>query len=199
VSIQTVFPSFLVGLTSEIEGRVEQPIDLRLYLVGVRVERQEYRVVLTAVAPEKVPRRDTHGMSSKVAEAIGVNRKNKPFRESVELRAHIDRLDAENMKPVAVGDTVKCVHGTCKLTVMPVRYPTVDGPCTVEISVDGVTNVSRFKLMGTRKKSQAKGEGRVRRPPILFTHAARAERKDAVSQVRGFIKGRDAASPLSLC
>ena len=68
-------------------------------------QRQHYRVVLTALAPEKVEERHA-GMSRRVAAALGVNRNRPPFKDSVAKRAEIDAAAVHMGDPVVAGDTV---------------------------------------------------------------------------------------------
>jgi hypothetical protein len=88
-----------------------------------------------------------------------------------------DKLIEADRKPLVVGDTVCCVHGTGELVDMPAGYPETDGKCTVKITVGELTKTSPFDSMGG-----GKGGGRVRRPAISFVHAARQQRKDATSE-----------------
>ena len=137
-------------------------------------QRREYRVILTAVAPELAAQRDKSGMSRKVAAALGVYRKGAPFRDAVAKRDEIDKLDVQYDKPLKIGDQVRCRHGTGKLTAMPAG---LGGKCTVQVEVDGRVFDSKFDSMGS-----GKGGGRVHRPAIEFGPESRKKRKDAVPE-----------------
>jgi hypothetical protein len=71
-------------------------------------QRREYRIVLTALMPEQKKKGDNTGMQTKVAAALGVNRNRATFRESVALRAEIDKLAVAHSKELKVGDAVVC-------------------------------------------------------------------------------------------
>ena len=139
--------------------------------------RQAYRTILTALAPEKKAPGDQTGMKKAVAETIGISRNSLPYADAIDMRVEIDAAIQANRKPLAVGDTVCCVHGTGELVDMPAGYPKTDGKCAVKITVGDITKTSPFDSMGGDK-----GGGRVRRPSISFVHAARQERKDATSE-----------------
>ena len=72
--------------------------------------------------------------------------------------------------PLKEGDTVVCAHGTGVL----VEREGPDNPCVVEIEIGGLKQVD---VLGAMKGNGA-DSGRVRRPPILFSHGARKGRKD---------------------
>ena len=87
-------------------------------------QRQQYRIILTAVAPEPGRR-----MGKRVADVVGARRDRAHFRKSRAKRAAIDASIKANQKPLAVGDTVLCRHGQGTLKV----YAGPSAPCTVEI------------------------------------------------------------------
>ena len=114
-------------VTSSINGAVQI-----LKACESEEQRQQYRVVMTAAAPPLVKKGDHSGQQSDVADAIGVNRKSVPYMESVQKRKAIEAAAAARKKPIAVGDTVCCKHGTGTL----VEYNGPDNPCAVKICVD---------------------------------------------------------------
>ena len=75
--------------------------------------------------------------------------------------------------PLKQGDTVVCAHGTGVL----VECEGPDDPCVVEIELGGLKHDAVFGAM----KGNDADSGRVRRPPILFSHGARKGRKDQYS------------------
>ena len=130
-------------------------------------QRQEYRVVLTALAPEK-------GRAKSVAAALGVSRDKKPMVDAIKKRSEIEIAVKASTKPLKVGDTVVCRHGTGTL----VEYSEDEQqPCAVQIRVGAeYTHTSKFKESG-----KDKGGARLRRVPITFGHSGRDTRYDAVS------------------
>ena len=165
------------------QQQTEHHIVQRLSVVAAELKdcnseeaRQDYRKLLTFIAPEKKKKGDNTGMKKKVADAIGVSRKSVPYADAIKLRVTIDATIKSNEAPLAVGDTVSCSHGVGKLISMPADYPTKDGKCAVEITHVDLTNISEFDSM----RGGVDG-GRVRRPAISFAHAARQHRKDATS------------------
>jgi hypothetical protein len=134
-------------------------------------QREHYRVVLTALAPEKVGPKERAGMGRRVAGALGVNRDGVPFRDSVDKRAHIASAAKEMSKPLVVGDAVACRHGSG--TLLGIDGP--HDPCKVQIEIGDVKHEAVFTSPG-------KGEGgaRLRRAPISFKHKKRSQRKDTV-------------------
>ena len=190
------------GLESQVAAELGAELDQRnLYIVNranaalqilkqcrTKEQRQHYRIVQTALAPEKVEHRDNQGMGTRVAAALGVSRQGAPFcdHDSVDVRAEIDAAAAVMDRPVVVGDSVICRHGTGTLT----SCAGPDDPCAVEIKIGDVVHTSKFKHLVGKKKGRhgkktgsgyMKGSGRVRRCPISFSHKMRAERKDRVS------------------
>ena len=188
------------GLESQVAAELGAELDqTNLYIVDrakaslhilkqcrTEEQRQHYRIVLTALAPEKAEHRDNKGMRTRVAAALGVSRKGIPFCDSVDVRAVIDAAAAVMDRPVVVGDSVICRHGTGTLT----SCAGPDDPCSVEIKIGDVVHTSKFKHLVGKKKGRhgkksgsgyMKGSGRVRRCPISFSHKVRAERKDRVS------------------
>ena len=155
-------------VTSSINGAVQ-------ILKGCECEeqRQQYRIVMTAAAPPLVKKGDSSGLQSEVADAIGVNRKSIPYMECVQKRNKINAAAAAQKKPITVGDTVCCKHGTGTL----VEYGGPDKPCAVKICVDGSEHISHFDHA---KKSTKKctGGGSIRHAPISFAHDGRKARKD---------------------
>jgi hypothetical protein len=113
-------------------------------------QRQHYRIVLTALAPEKAEHRDNKGMRTRVAAALDVSRKGLPFCDSVDVRAVIDAAAAVMDRPVVVGDSVICRHGTG--TVTSCAGP--DDPCSVEIKIGDVVHTSKFKHLVGKKKGR---------------------------------------------
>ena len=73
--------------------------------------RQDYRKLLTYIAPEKKKRGDNTGMKKKVADAVGIFRKSVPYADAIDLRVTINATIKSNKAPLAVGDTVSCNHG----------------------------------------------------------------------------------------
>lgn len=134
-------------------------------------QREHYRVVLTALAPEKVGPKERAGMGRRVAGALGVNRDGVPFRDSVDKRADIATAAKEMDKPLLVGDAVACRHGSG--TLLDIAGP--HDQCKVQIEIGDVKHEAVFTSPG-------KGEGgaRLHRAPISFKHKKRSQRKDTV-------------------
>jgi hypothetical protein len=63
---------------------------------GSEQQRQEYRVVLTALAPD-------HGRAGHVASALGVGRQKKPFLDAIKKRIQVDRMIELHKKSLQVG------------------------------------------------------------------------------------------------
>jgi hypothetical protein len=141
------------------------------------VQRQEYRLVLTALAPE-----DGTRMDSAVAGALGVGRKKKPFKGAIAKRAGIDSAIKANKKPLQVGDYVDCQHGKGVVVELDSDYDSeseaVAHPCAVEFDIGGNKFTSRFARSG-----KGKGGARLRRPAISFGHGSRASRKDSAAHL----------------
>ena len=136
-------------------------------------QRQQYRLVLTVLAPE-------FGMAASVALALDVGRKCKPLLDSIALRDEIDTKIEASKKRLEVGDEVLCRHGKGALVEVDSDYDNEDEdcahPCAVEIEVDGHKQVSKFKRSG-----RGKGGARLHRIPISFAHGPRKVREDATS------------------
>lgn len=136
-------------------------------------QRQQYRLVLTVLAPEV-------GMAASVALALGVGRQCKPLLDSIALRDEIDMKIEASKKRLEVGDEVLCRHGKGALVEVDSDYDNEDEdcahPCAVEIEVDGHKQVSKFKRSG-----RGKGGARLHRIPISFAHGPRKVREDATS------------------
>ena len=137
---------------------------------GCRTEqqRQEYRLLLNAIAPEKGKR-----MGERVAAAVGASRTGAPYMDAIESRSVIDGSIKLQGEPLATGDTVLCRHGVGTL----LSYSGLDSPCSVEIKHGDHTHISNFK-----RASKGEGGGRVQRVPITFQCEARAKRCDALHQ-----------------
>ena len=138
-------------------------------------QRQQYRTVLTALAPE-----DGAGMAAPVAAALGVGRQKRPFLDALAKRAEIDKQIEANNKRLQVGDDVLCRHGEGKLVEIHSDYDSEGDdtayPCSIEVIVNGHTFISKFNRTGT-----GKGGARVHRLPISFSHGSRKARKGAIS------------------
>ena len=138
-------------------------------------QRQQYRLVLTVLAPESGVRK-----AEPVAAALGVDRKGKPFLDAIQMRREVDRLMKANEKQLQVGDEVLCRHGRGTLAEIDSDYDNEDGsfgkPCAVEIAISGHRQVSKFARTG-----KGKGGARLQRVPISFAHGSRSLRKDATS------------------
>ena len=138
-------------------------------------QRQQYRLVLTVLAPESGLRK-----AEPVADALGVGRQGKPFLDAIQMRAEVDRLIKASEKQLQVGDEVLCRHGKGTLVEVDSDYDSEDGscdkPCAVEIEISGHRQVSKFKRTG-----KGKGGARLQRVPISFAHGSRKLREDATS------------------
>lgn len=136
-------------------------------------QRQQYRLVLTILAPE-------FGMAVSVAAALGVERKCKPLLDSIRLREELDKKIEANKKRLEIGEEVLCRHGKGVLVEVDSNYEDEDEdcahPCAVEIEVDGHKQISKFKRSG-----RGKGGARLHRIPISFAHGPRKVREDATS------------------
>ena len=97
-------------------------------------QRQQYRLVLTVLAPESGLRK-----AEPVADALGVGRQGKPFLDAIQMRAEVDRLIKASEKQLQVGDEVLCRHGKGTLIEVDSDYDSEDGscgkPCAVEIEI----------------------------------------------------------------
>lgn len=114
---------------------------------------------------------------------LQINRDGKPFKEAIDKRMAIDKAAKRLDMPVAEGDVVVCAHGTGTL----VACDGPDDPCIVEVEIGDVKQDSLFDSM----VGNDEGNGRVRRPPILFSHGARKGRKDQITDnLRGKVSGR---------
>ena len=136
-------------------------------------QRQQYRLVLTVLAPEV-------GMAASVAPALDVGRQCKSLLDSIALRDEIDTKIEASKKRLEVGDEVLCRHGKGALVEVDSDYDNEDEdsahPCAVEIEVDGHKQISKFKRSG-----RGKGGARLHRIPISFAHGPRKIREDATS------------------
>ena len=129
-------------------------------------QRQEYRLLLAAIAPEKGER-----MNDRVANAVGARRGGAPFLDAIDRRVIIDQAIALQNVPIGVGDRVMCRHGEGLL----VEYSGLNSPCAVEITIEGYVHISKFTSAG-----KAKGGGRLQRVPVSFACEARMTRCDAL-------------------
>ena len=145
-------------------------------------QRQQYRTILTALAPED-------GKAAPVAAALGVGRQKQPFLDAIAKRAEIGRQIKANKKRLQVGDEVLCRHGKGKVVELDSDYESEDEntahPCTVELNIDGNTFISKFSRTGS-----GKGGARLHRVPISFAHGSRSTREDATSaEVEQLVSG----------
>jgi len=134
-------------------------------------QRREYRIVLTALAPDKVAARQ-QGMGRQTAEALGVNRKAAPFLESIDKRAEIDAAAKTMADPLKVGDDVVCRHGFGTL----LEIGGSQDPVEIELKIGERTHAAKFDRPG-----KGAGGARLHRVPILFAHKPRSRRKDTLS------------------
>ena len=136
-------------------------------------QRQQYRTILTALAPED-------GKAAPVAAALGVGRQKRPFLDAMTKRADIERQIKANKKRLQVGDDVLCRHGKGKVIELDSDYESEDEatahPCSVELVVDGHKFVLKFSRTGA-----GRGGARLHRIPVSFAHGSRATRKDATT------------------
>jgi hypothetical protein len=132
----------------------------------VEEERQQYRLVLTALAPV-----DNTGMGRRTAEALGINRNGKPFTDAIQKRAVIDAAILKKAMPLAVGDDVVCRHGVGQL----IKFTGPDQPCAVTIGVGEFKHTSEFSTAGRGPSGR-----RLRRTPISFAHDRRSRRSDVL-------------------
>jgi len=130
-------------------------------------ERLQYRLILTALAPQ-----DGDEMKGRTARALGLSKDGKPLADAIAKRAVIDDAIIKRNVPLAVGDDVVCRHGAGKL----VRFTSLDQPCAVTITVGEYSNTSEFVTAG-----RGLGGGQVRRTPISFAHDPRAKRSDVTN------------------
>ena len=101
---------------------------------------------------------------------LQINRKGKPFKEAIDKRVAIDKAAKRLDLSVAEGNVVVCAHGTG--TLVACEGP--NDPCIVEVEIGDVKQDSLFDSM----VGNDEGSGRVRRPPILFSHSACEGRND---------------------
>jgi hypothetical protein len=178
------------GTNAEIVSRLHDSVQI-LKCCNSEEQRQQYRVVLTAAAPESAAKCDNTGMGSKFADALEVNRKSVPYLECIEKRAEITAAAEIHKREVAVGDHVDCKHGTGTL----VEYSGPNEPCAVRICIGDIEHIAQFDYA---KKGQ-KGAS-VRHAAISFAHQPRAERKDKLldhvkKQVQTHYESHCAVSP----
>jgi hypothetical protein len=129
-------------------------------------QREQYHVILTALAPEPGKR-----FEARVATAVGARRGGAPFKAAMKKRVEIDAAVVSQKKPLGVGDTVTCRHGEGTL----VQYSSAQEPAAMEITHGDHKHTSRFSCA-----SRGKGGGRIRHVPISFAPDPRAERCDVL-------------------
>ena len=112
--------------------------------------RQAYCTILTAMAPgEKAPG-DQTGMKKAVAKTIGVSRNGLHYADAIDMCVEIDAAIHANRKPLAVGYTVCCVHGTGELVDMPAGYPKTLSTLACRQAVLSTSLHNSSLLSGTR-------------------------------------------------
>jgi hypothetical protein len=92
-----------VGTNAAIVTRLHDSVQI-LKACSSEEQRQQYRVLLTAAAPEKAHRTDSTGMGNKFADALQVNRKSVPYLDSIAKRAEIDDAAKIQKREIAFGD-----------------------------------------------------------------------------------------------
>jgi hypothetical protein len=180
----------VAGTNAAIVTRLHDSVQI-LKACSSEEQRQQYRVLLTAAAPEKAQRTDSTGMGNKFADALQVNRKSVPYLDSIAKRAEIDDAAKIQKREIAVGDQVACKHGTGTLA----EYSGPDGPCAVKMCLGDVEHISRFD-----RAKKGPGGGSIRHATISFAHKPRSERKDRIQdhvkkQVQTHYESHCAVSP----
>ena len=161
--------------------------------------REDYHVVLTALAPDPKDR-----MLEPVAKRLGITRythPQDPFVQSRERRAVIDAMmETVIGHGLKVGQDVVCKHGSGVLK----SFDEETGHCEVELNIDGVQQVIAYESTGKRARADrskpGRGGGEVRHKPVSFRPTRRARATRALSDatrklVTEFYTARCATSP----